>query len=216
MNAALTLRTPLFVQILLSMTLNFTSRQPLQMHGESEANVRAVTMVKSGAFYVLGADDGSIRVHNSADFQRSFSLPVHDNNYGRVLRVASSFDNSHLLTIGADGNFFVFTAAYSGEPEPVCFQSMLVFLQLNLHFKVGTGRLQAASKISPAEDIVDPKAYSIEETKQKAAFDKKMKTAEQKKMDDRRLIRKLRTEFEQLLAEVRPPLRYAVSTYAFV
>ncbi len=54
-----------------------------------------------------------------------------------------------------------------------------------------------------AEDIVDPKAYSIEEAKQKVAFDKKMKTAEQKKMDERRQIRKLRIEFEQLLAEVR-------------
>ena len=35
-------------------------------------------------------------------------------------------------------------------------------------------------------------------------MDKKMKTAEQKKMDERRLIRKLRAEFEQLLAEVCP------------
>ncbi len=58
------------------------------------------------------------------------------------------------------------------------------------------------AKISPAEDIVDLKAYSIEEAKQKVAQDKKMKSAEQKKMDERRIIRKLRIEFEQLLAEV--------------
>ena len=52
------------------------------------------------------------------------------------------------------------------------------------------------------DDIVDAKAYSIEEAKQKVAMDKKMKSAEAKKMDERRVIRKLRTEFEQLLAEV--------------
>ena len=52
------------------------------------------------------------------------------------------------------------------------------------------------------DDIVDVKAYSIEEAKQKVAMDKKMKGAEAKKMDERRIIRKLRTEFEQLLAEV--------------
>ncbi len=56
--------------------------------------------------------------------------------------------------------------------------------------------------MSAGDDITDTKAYSIEEAKQKSAFDRKMKTAEQKKMDERRAIRKLRDEFDRLLQEV--------------
>ena len=81
--------------------------------------MRFVSLVKDGAFYVLGADDGSIRIHNANDFQRSYSLPVHDNNYGHVTRVVASFDNSHLLSVGDDGNFFVFATAFTGEPDKV-------------------------------------------------------------------------------------------------
>ena len=92
------------------------------MHGGSESLVRFVSLTKDSTFYILGADDGSVRIHSAADFHRSFSLPIHDNNYGRVISVVRSFDESHLLTIGADGNFFVFAAAYNGQPEPVGFQ----------------------------------------------------------------------------------------------
>ncbi len=101
--------------------------QALQMHGESESQVRFVSIVKEGSYFILGADDGSIRVHNGTDFQRSYSLPVHDNTYGRVVQVAASFDNSYLLSIGADGNFFVFAAAYTGDLEPVRFLMIITY-----------------------------------------------------------------------------------------
>jgi hypothetical protein len=56
--------------------------------------------------------------------------------------------------------------------------------------------------IEGVEDIVDPKAYSIEEAKQKAERDRRHKTAEEKKTEERGEIKKLRKEFENLLAEV--------------
>jgi hypothetical protein len=68
--------------------------------------------------------------------------------------------------------------------------------------QASAGTLDAPTQVAVAEDIVDPKAYSIEEAKQKVAFDRKMKGVEAKKMDERRVIRKLRGEFEQLIAEV--------------
>jgi WD40 repeat protein len=92
------------------------------MHGDSESLVRFVSSVQDGAYIVLGADDGSIRIHQGSDFSRSYSLPVHDNNDGSVTHVACTYDASHVLSIGKDGNFFVFAAAFSGEALPVsCF-----------------------------------------------------------------------------------------------
>ena len=87
----------------------------MPMHADSDIAVGAYNKTNSSNYYILGANDGSVRVHNAADFGKSFSLNVHDNNYGQVSHVAVSFDDSHVLSIGRDGNFFVFQAAYDGE-----------------------------------------------------------------------------------------------------
>lgn len=62
--------------------------------------------------------------------------------------------------------------------------------------------LPTAATARAGEDIVDPKAYSFEQAKQRMELDRRMRTAEEKKMDDRRAVRTLRKQFEQILAEV--------------
>ncbi len=49
------------------------------------------------------------------------------------------------------------------------------------------------------EDIEDPGAYSIEDAKQKAEYDKMMQLAEEKKMRVRSTISDLRDQFEKLI-----------------
>jgi len=34
---------------------------------------------------------------------------MHDNDYGRVTQLASSFDDKFIFSVGGDGNFFAFT-----------------------------------------------------------------------------------------------------------
>ncbi len=48
-------------------------------------------------------------------------------------------------------------------------------------------------------DIDDPNAYSIEQAKQKAEYDKMMANAESKKQDMRQKISQLRKSFKELL-----------------
>jgi hypothetical protein len=35
-------------------------------------------------------------------------LNVHDNNYGHVTNIKLGYDSLHLLSVGSDGNFFMF------------------------------------------------------------------------------------------------------------
>jgi len=38
-----------------------------------------------------------------------WSLPMHDNDYGAVTQLASSYDEKFIFSVGRDGNFFAFT-----------------------------------------------------------------------------------------------------------
>lgn len=60
---------------------------------------------------------------------------------------------------------------------------------------------QKIDESSLPDDIEDPNAYSIEEAKQKAEYDKMMKDAEEKKREVRRHITKMRRMFKQLLEQ---------------
>ena len=44
-----------------------------------------------------------------AALDHHWSLSIHDNQYGHVTALATSFDDSYLITAGADGNVFVFS-----------------------------------------------------------------------------------------------------------
>ncbi|XP_060551905.1 LOW QUALITY PROTEIN: cilia- and flagella-associated protein 44-like [Ruditapes philippinarum] len=62
-------------------------------------------------------------------------------------------------------------------------------------------RLRKLDETNLPDDIEDPKAYSIEEAKQKAEHDKMMKEAEEKKREVRRHVAKMRRMFKQLLEQ---------------
>eukprot|EP00054_Salpingoeca_dolichothecata_P028412 m.215633 g.215633 ORF g.215633 m.215633 type:complete len:1145 (+) comp26213_c1_seq1:4271-7705(+) len=153
----------------------------VELHNSSALASMATT--KDNSFWVVGASDGSVRAYSCQDANTNLLLPMHDNGQG-VADVCISFDDTHLISAGLDGNLFVYHSALSGEKlEPQ------------------QGDEIPTIEYDKVDDILDPNTYSIEEAKQKAEQDKKMRTAADKKMDARRDIRKLRKEFEQLLAE---------------
>lgn len=61
--------------------------------------------MKNGAIrvYVLNQND-----HSLASLVDYWHFNMHDNNYGCIKSIASSFDDRFLVTVGADGNIFVF------------------------------------------------------------------------------------------------------------
>ena len=70
----------------------------------------------SGEYLLAGVSNGSIRVHPLArphclgSLQAYWSLSMHDNHYGTVTQLATTFDDQYVLSGGADGNVFVYIA----------------------------------------------------------------------------------------------------------
>ena len=68
----------------------------------------------NGRQVLFGMEDGAIRIHNLdiefdiATISYSWALNVHDNNYGHLTGVKLGYDSLNLITVGADGNFFMF------------------------------------------------------------------------------------------------------------
>lgn len=63
---------------------------------------------------LFGMEDGSIRIQNlETEYDLSamgpnWNLTMHDNDYGHITSICPSYDGKMLLTVGADGNFFLF------------------------------------------------------------------------------------------------------------
>ncbi|XP_040277654.1 cilia- and flagella-associated protein 44, partial [Bufo bufo] len=143
-----------------------------------------------------GMQDGAVRVYPLqpndpllGSMSSYWSLGVHDNQYGAIQAISSSFDNQYLATCGADGNIFTF--------------SLLSMEDIERDLKVKKAKVPSPrlslDKEKPAEDIEDPDAYSIENAKQKRQHDLLLKQAESKKAGRRRELEVLRKEFRQLL-----------------
>ncbi|EHH16062.1 hypothetical protein EGK_11297 [Macaca mulatta] len=111
---------------------------------------------------------------------------MHDNNYGCIKSIASSFDDRFLVTVGADGNIFVFNIISE------------FMLRKDIKAKLPSPRFGIETEPIP-EDIEDPKAYSIENARRKREHDKLMKEVEEIKAQKREQIKALRTEFCKLL-----------------
>ena len=71
----------------------------------------------SGEYLLAGASNGSVRVHPLASayslssLQAYWALSMHDNHYGAVTQLATTYDDQYVLSGGADGNIFVYTAS---------------------------------------------------------------------------------------------------------
>lgn len=161
---------------------SFDMERPLQatpMHNHNDASVSAVAFTTDSSHALLGGADGSLRVHSLTSLDQSMQLSMHA---AAVTQVSVSFDNAFAMSIGKDGNVFVYKTAFADASS--------------------SAELTQDESMAPVEDIVDPKAYSLEEMKQKADQDAKLRTAEDRKMDVRREIAQLRKEFKLLLGQV--------------
>ncbi|KAL8598401.1 hypothetical protein ACOMHN_032678 [Nucella lapillus] len=151
----------------------------------------------SGNQVLYGMEDGSVRVqtlhtpNTLSDPGPYWCLPMHDAQTGRVRGLALTYEQTQLLTVGEDGNFFLYN--YMADEE------------LQKKIAENKAKLPSARKKEDLEKIVDdiddPAAYSIEDAKQKAEHDKHMKEAEEKKRGVRRQITKLRRQFKSIVEQ---------------
>ncbi|XP_040195062.1 cilia- and flagella-associated protein 44 [Rana temporaria] len=143
-----------------------------------------------------GMKDGAVRVYPLqpndpllTSIGSYWSLGVHDNQYGRMQAISSSYDDQYLVTCGADGNIFTFSILSMEDIE----RDLKV-----KKAKVPSPRTKREGE-KHAEDIEDPNAYSIENATQKRQQDLLMKQAEEKKARKRQELAQMRKEFQKLL-----------------
>ncbi|MBZ3875207.1 Cilia- and flagella-associated protein 44, partial [Sciurus carolinensis] len=155
--------------------------------------IQTITFSFSQTMMFCGMRNGAVRVyirshddHSLTNLDYYWHFNMHDNDYGYVKSMATSFDDRFLITAGADNNIFVFNV-----------YSELEFLKI-IKAKVPSPKFGIETEPSP-EDIEDPKAYSIENARRKREHDKLMKEMEELKAGKREQIRALRNEFWKLL-----------------
>ncbi|NXG08113.1 CFA44 protein, partial [Sakesphorus luctuosus] len=137
--------------------------------------------------------DGSLRVYPLPGKELSVNalkgywcLNVHDNDYGHIQGICSSYDDKFLITCGGDGNIFTFDIE---SPE---------YILKVQKAKIPSPR-SGLEKEKAVEDIVDPDTCNIEEVKQKKESERIKKEAEEKKNKKREEIIALRHDFVFLL-----------------
>ncbi|NXX47244.1 CFA44 protein, partial [Tricholaema leucomelas] len=139
--------------------------------------------LQNGALRVYPLQDKDLSVNSLKEY---WSLNVHDNDYGQIRGICSSFDDRFLITCGEDGNIFTFSIL-SSEDVPKEMKAQIPSPRSGLEKEVAT------------EDIENPDAYNIEQVKQKEEYDRIMKEAEEKKKKKRKELLALRQEFLFLL-----------------
>ncbi|KAK3107710.1 hypothetical protein FSP39_020546 [Pinctada imbricata] len=158
--------------------------------------IRFIQYSTNGRQAVLGLEDGSIRIQNlENEFELAslgpyWNMTFHDNNYGYITNLRTSFDDHMMLSVGGDGNFFLYDVMDQEKVD-----------QKVAEAKAKLPSAKKADEKVIGDDIEDPNAYSIEDAKQKAEHDKMMKIAEEKKREVRRQIAKLRRQFKNILEQ---------------
>uniref|UniRef100_A0A8C6J259 Cilia- and flagella-associated protein 44 n=1 Tax=Melopsittacus undulatus TaxID=13146 RepID=A0A8C6J259_MELUD len=156
--------------------------------------IHQIFFCTSRVWMFCGMQNGSLRAYSlqekdlSADTLKEYwSFSVHDNDYGQIRGICSSYDDRFLITCGGDGNIFTFNIL---SPEDV---------QKELKAKIPSPR--AVSFLSSTAITLLPLSciFSIEEVKQKQEHDRKMKEVEEKKQKKREKLIALRHEFLLLL-----------------
>ncbi|KAK3588814.1 hypothetical protein CHS0354_028462 [Potamilus streckersoni] len=158
--------------------------------------ISMIKFSKNGRQALFGMENGVIRIQNleaTDDISKLgpyWQFNVHDNDYGNITGLVQSHDGKRLISVGADGNFFIFTYMEQERLEKKIAEAKAT---------LPSAKKKESEKI--ADDIDDPNAYSIEDAKQKAEYDKMMKDAEEKKREVRRQVAKLRRQFKTLLEQ---------------
>ncbi|NXL46462.1 CFA44 protein, partial [Podilymbus podiceps] len=139
--------------------------------------------MQNGALRVYPLQHKDLSVNTLKEY---WSFNAHDNDYGQIRGICSSYDDRFLITCGGDGNIFTFNIL---SPEDA---------HKELKAKIPSPR-SGLEKERATEDIEDPNAYNIEEVKQKKEYERIMKEAEEKKNKKREELIALRHEFLFLL-----------------
>ncbi|XP_037381439.1 cilia- and flagella-associated protein 44 [Talpa occidentalis] len=179
-------------------SINITERKDeaidFRLLEDTEDNpVQTITFSTDQVMMFCGMRNGAIRVYILKENDPSLTslvdywhCSIHDNDYGCVKALATSFDGRFLVTAGADSNIFVFNVFSEFELKEI------------LKAKVPSPRLGIEREPIP-QDIEDPKAYSIENARRKREHDKLMKEVEEIKAGKREKLKALRNEFRKLL-----------------
>lgn len=167
---------------------------------------------------MTGASNGCVRIHSLSSphsltsLEAYWSLAMHDSQGGSVSCLAVSHDDRYVLTGGSDGNVFVYQAnlpstaaggvAEVPRPHPGTVSDIVVssarVWNNNLQNSLTHTHTQTQAPTALGKDIEDPTHYSIEDAKQKAEHDRRMKLAEEKKHHMRREVTALRKVFRRL------------------
>ncbi|XP_041471026.1 cilia- and flagella-associated protein 44-like [Lytechinus variegatus] len=185
------------------------AKRAIPVPGSDDIPITCINFNSEGTHALMGMEDGVIRIQSvlqddtaknaekrpftssQADLSKLgpyWMLNVHDNNYGRVSTIRTSFDDKFVVSSGGDGNLFIFEMMSDEKIEEAK--------------AVARAKIPSARKEDEERrvlDIENKEHYSIELEKQKAEQDKRMKIAEEKKLEARKTIAKLRRQFKKLL-----------------
>ncbi|XP_008573041.1 PREDICTED: WD repeat-containing protein 52 [Galeopterus variegatus] len=163
--------------------LEDTEDNPIQTITFSINQMMMFCGMRNGAIRVYVLDQNDPSLTSLVDY---WHFNMHDNNYGCIKCISTSFDDRFLVTAGADSNIFVFSI----------FSEFA--LEKGIKAKVPSPKFEIETEPIP-EDIEDPKAYSIENARRKREYDKLMKEVEEVKAGKREQLKVLRNEFWKLL-----------------
>ncbi|KAK6963908.1 cilia- and flagella-associated protein 44 [Biomphalaria glabrata] len=159
--------------------------------------IHVVHFSNNGHWAMFGMANGQIRIQQLEEprdlsmLGPQWTLSMHDNTYGKITSIVTSLDGNIVLSSGADGNFFQYL--FMSQEE------------LDEKIKENKAKLPSARRTEtqgkPVDDIDDPNAYSIEDTKQKSEYDKRMKDAEYKKKEVRKKINLMRRQFRTIIEQ---------------
>jgi WD40 repeat protein len=164
---------------------SFDVEFPLRVVDAHAHPITDIVPSTSGDYLLTGCKGGVVQVR-SKDFNgHVYESKMHDRHYGAIGGMATSYDERFLLTAGADSNIFLVDISFA--------EQMVVEANLML----GTVDMVPEPPV-PVMDIVDEKAYSIEEEKQESEKDAMISKAEASKYNVRQYLAELRKEFEEL------------------
>ncbi|XP_030833850.1 cilia- and flagella-associated protein 44 isoform X2 [Strongylocentrotus purpuratus] len=185
------------------------AKRAIPVPGSDDIPITCITFNSEGTHALMGMENGVIRIQfvvqdndpknaekrpftsSQADLSKLgpyWMLNVHDNNYGSISTIETSFDDKCVVSSGGDGNLFIFEMMSDEKIEEA---------KAVARAKIPSARKEDEQRT--VADIENKEHYSIELEKQKAEHDKMMKIAEEKKLEARKTIAKLRRQFKKLL-----------------
>ena len=180
---------------------------------------------KSGNLLLSGGSDGSVLVRSNKVLDYFVRINVHDNQYGEITDVTSSFDDNYILSVDAYGCFFSTRLRYDelegsalrardlGQPlvkgASANIQSMRVAIDARAFQMVASSvktdkhdESHESKQIEPIDPFEeDPDAYCLEDEKRRKELDHQVHAADIKKQSVRQAIRGLREKFKALKNE---------------